>query len=121
MVPSSPSKRTWVSHGLGLGVGSRMKRWIEIVVPGWFPNVGMLGSLFSVRFYTDFIGSLESLGWSIRGRSEFCPLGLSRGLFSIFEVRNWQFSWFRRFWFVIFGGRLWGYGIGSGPFFIEGH
>ena len=59
---------------------------------------------FLVRFYMDFIGSLESLGWSIRGRSEFCPLGLSRGLFSIFELRNWQFSWFHRFWFVVFWG-----------------
>ena len=98
-----------------------MKRWIEIVVPGWFPNGGMLGYLFSVRFYTDFIGSLGSLGWSIRGRSKFCPLGLSRGLFSIFEVQNWQFSWFRRFWFVVSGGCLWGNGIGFGFLFMGGY
>ena len=56
-------------------------------------NVGMLGYLFffSVRFYTDFIGALESLGWLIRGWSEFCPLGLSRGFFFLFlrcEIGN---------------------------------
>ena len=43
LVPSSPYNRTWVFHGLGLGVGSRMKRWIEIIIPGLFPNGGMLG------------------------------------------------------------------------------
>ena len=50
LVPSSPFERTRVSHGLWLGVGSWMKRWIEIVVPGWFPNVGMLGYLFQFGF-----------------------------------------------------------------------
>ena len=43
LVPSLTFERMQVSHGLGLGVGSRMKRWIEIVVLGWFPNGGMLG------------------------------------------------------------------------------
>ena len=57
----------------------------------------------------DFIGSLFSLGWPIRGRSGICPLGLFCGLFSIFEVRNWKFSWFRRLWFVVGG---WGGGGG---------
>ena len=51
----------------------------------------------------DFIGSLESLGWSIRGRSEFCPLGLSHGLFSNFGVRNWNFLGF-----ADFGLSFWG-------------
>ena len=69
----------------------------------------------------DFIGSLESLGWSLRGRSGICPLGLSRGLFSIFGVRNWNFlgfaDFFRRFgglfvgvwywiWSLLYGGTL---------------
>ena len=35
----------------------------------------------SVWFHMDFIGLLFLLGWSIRGRSGFCPLRLFRGLF----------------------------------------
>ena len=31
-----------------------------------------------------------------------------------------EFSWFRRFWFVVLGGCLWGNGIGSGSFFMGG-
>ena len=42
---------------------------------------------FPVRFYTDFIGSLETLGWSLRGQSRICPLGLSRGLFLFLECK----------------------------------
>ena len=76
---------------------------------GVVPNGGMLGRNFLIGFVSmDFIGFLVLLGWLLRVWSEFCPLGLSRGLFSIFEVRNWQFSWFRRFWFVVLGGCLWG-------------
>ena len=58
----------------------------------------------------DFIGSPESLGWSNRGRSGICPLGLSRGLFSIFRVRNWNFLGFAdfglSFWGAVCGGTV---------------
>ena len=84
--------------------------------------VACLVKNFLIGFlFMDFIGFLVLLGWLLRSRSRICPLGLFCGLFSIFEVRNWQFSWFRRFWFVVLGGCLWGYGIGSGPFFMGGH
>ena len=86
------------------------------------PNGGMLGRNFLIGFVSmDFIGFLVLLGWLLRGRSDFCPLGLFCGLFSIFGVQNWNFLGFRRFWFVVLGGCLWEYGIGSGPFFIGGH
>ena len=52
------------------------------------PTDGMLGVHFAVRFFMDLVGVLSILGWSIRCRSGFCPVGISRGLFSIFGVRN---------------------------------
>ena len=59
----------------------------------------------------DFIGSLKSLGWSIRGRSGICPLGLSRGLFSIFggEIGIFLVSqtFVRRFGGMFVGVRYW--------------
>ena len=42
---------------------------------------GMLGGHFSARFFMELIDLLRLLGWSIRGRSGLCPLGLSHGLF----------------------------------------
>ena len=71
-------------------------------------------------FFLDLIGFLVLLGWSMSGRSGLCPLGLSCDLFYILRVRNWQFSWFRRLWFVVLGVCPWGYGIGSGSFFMGG-
>ena len=59
--------------------------------------------------------------WSIRGRSGICPLGLSRGLFSIFEGEIGIFlvsqTFVRRFggmcvgvwywiWSLLYGGTL---------------
>lgn len=63
-------------------------------------------SNLSIRLISDFIGFMVLLGWSIRGRSGFCLLGLSRGLFISFGVRNWKFSWFLGF--ADFGSFLWG-------------
>ena len=58
----------------------------------------------------DFIGLLFLLGWLLRGRSGICPLGLSRGLFSIFGVRNWNFLGFAdfcpSFWGDVCGGMV---------------
>ena len=77
-------------------------------------------SNISVWFHMDFIGLLFPLGWTIRGRSGFCPLGLFRGLFSNFGVRNWNLSQSHRFWFVVLGSCLWGNGIGSGSLLYGG-
>ena len=51
----------------------------------------------------DFIGLLESLGCLIRGRSEFCPLGLSRGLFLFLRCEIGNFLGF-----ADFGSSFWG-------------
>ena len=69
------------------------------------------------------IGSLFPLGWSLRGWSEFCPLGLSHGLFSIFGVDNWIFlgSSVLQILACVFGGYMWGIGFGSGPSLWGGH
>ena len=40
----------------------------------------------------------------MRGRSRFCSLGLSRGLFSNLGVQNWKLFRFRKLWFVVGGG-----------------
>ena len=57
------------------------KVWIEIVVPGWFPKASMLGQPFSDRSCMDFIGSLESLGWPIRGGPGFVLWGFPVAFF----------------------------------------
>ena len=44
----------------------------------------MLGVYFSASFFMDLIGLLRILGLSISVRSGVCPLGLFRGLGSIF-------------------------------------
>ena len=121
LVPSSPFERTRVSHGLGLGVGSRMKRWIEIVVPGWFPNVGMLGYLFQFGFIRILLVHWSHWGDRLGVGPSFVLWGFLVAFFLFLRCKIGNFSWFRRFWFVVLGGCLWGYGIGSGPFFMEGH
>ena len=41
--------------------------------------------------------------------------------FFLFLGAKLEFSWFRRLLSVVLGGCVWGYGIGSGPFFMGGH
>ena len=61
------------------------------------------------------------LGSLIMGWSWFCSLGLSRGLISLFGVRNWKFFSILQPLVCGFGGCLWGNGIGSSLSFMGGH
>ena len=82
------------------------------------PYGGMFGRIFLFGF--KWISLVCSFYWV--GRSGVGPgfvfWGFFRVLFSIFGVRNWYFSWFRRLWLVVLGGCLWGNGIGSGTSFM---
>ena len=71
---------------------------------GVVPNGGMLGRNFLIGFVCmDFIGFFVLLGWLLRGRSGICPLGLSRGLFSILRCEIGNFLGF-----ADFGSSFWG-------------
>ena len=114
-----PSPTVWKNMDIPL---VRARSWDHLEYVDWdwctgvVPNGGMLGRNFLVGF--SWISMVSWSYWLLRGRSRICPLGLFCGLFSIFEVRNWQFSRVSQILVCRFGGCLWGYGIGSGPFFM---
>ena len=64
---------------------------------------------------------LGLIGLASEGSVQNLSFGAFLWPFFYFGVRNWNFLGFRKFWFVVLGGCLWGYGIGSGPFFMGGH
>ena len=82
--------------------------------------VACLVEIFCLAFH-GFHWFLGLIGLVAEGSVRDLSFGAFSWPFFYFWGAKLEFSWFRRFWFVVLGGCLWGYGIGSGPFFMGGH